>query len=187
MIIQTYGYYLQAAETRRISARGRVVRGISGELPYRLSFNGGAPTSFQTGISYESPGFFDSLEITNSAPVDQYIELMVADGPLLDNRIVGQIDVSGGLKLAASTLASHGAVTVGAAAVLVRPQDLFRAAVLVQNIGGAEVYVGTSSSVTVANGIMVPVDGSARLTIQSEVWAISGAAGQDVRWLDERI
>lgn len=79
---------------------------------------------------------------------------------------------------------NHGAVTVGTSAVVIAAAD-DRESILIQNLGAADIYVG-GSSVTTANGVKVTASGGT-LTLYTcaAVYAISGSAGNDVRYLEE--
>lgn len=86
---------------------------------------------------------------------------------------------SGGSAVGAS------AVTVGTLAVVVAPTSLTRQKATIQNRGPAPIYVG-GASVTVASGIELPSGQSYTVTgTAADIYAISGASGNDVRVLTE--
>lgn len=76
-----------------------------------------------------------------------------------------------------------GAVSVGTSATRVVAGRSQRKSLVVQNLGAAAVYVG-GPGVTVAGGMQVPANGSLEVDgLSGDLWAISGTAGQDVRWM----
>ena len=83
-------------------------------------------------------------------------------------------------------------IAVGTAAVQLAERDPARVQLLIANLGAATVYIGQTRQVSVGAAAGDPDGGWPVLqqTIQtfdkivSEVWAISGTAGQDVRVLD---
>jgi hypothetical protein len=81
---------------------------------------------------------------------------------------------------------AHGAVAVGTTAVLIRPGSTARDGLQVQNVHASQtLYVGTSSGVTVANGIKVApgVTWSSR-DYSGPVWGIADGANTDVRFFE---
>ena len=189
MILKTFSYTLAAGEARRVSVRGRHVRGTAGDAPYNLRIGrDGAPTKFQTGIAFGGPGEFSELEIINDlAGASQTIEILVSDGVTDDNRLVGQIDITGGIRLAGNRTVDHGAVTVGTSAALVRAANDARNSILIQNLGADDIYIG-DSGVTTANGLLVGKNGGTiSFTAQTAIYGRSASAGNDVRYLEETL
>lgn len=178
---------IAAGQSVKINARGRFIRGMASDAPYMVRFDGGPLVQFQTGIAFESPEFWAEVELFNSHTAAQPVEVAISDGFVDDNRLVGQVDISGGIRIAANRSASYGAVTVGTAAVQIRAANENRGSLLVQNNGAAAVFVGADNAVTTGNGIQVGPGGSVSLTIAGAVWARSGAAGNSVRWLEESL
>lgn len=187
MNFQTFTYTLNPGEARKITRRGRHIRGMASDETYAIRLDDGAPTKFQTGIAFDSPQVFTAVEIINTAAQTQTIEVLVSDGPVDDNRLVGQVDISGGIRAAGNRSATYGAVTVGTSAQLVAAANNNRGTVLVQNLGAAPVYLGTDASVTTGTGLELAAGGVATLTVQTAVYAIAGSAGQDVRFLEESL
>jgi hypothetical protein len=62
-----------------------------------------------------------------------------------------------------------------------------RANALIQNLGGAPVYVATDNLVTTSNGIQIPIGGSKTITHSLAVWVVSGSASQDLRFEEESL
>lgn len=188
LAISTYSKEFSPGERRSIPVRGNYIRGMSGTLPYNVRLDDAAPAKFQTGVAYDTQGqVFESVEIHNTSGTTQVIEIAVALGRIEDNRLVGNVDISGGIRLAGSTGASYGAASVGTSAVEIVPASTGRVSVLIQNTGAAAVYVGTDASVTAANGIIIGAGGSAELTVQTAVYAVASAGTLDVRYLEESL
>jgi len=133
----------------------------------------------QSGLSVEFEKTFNSVRLKNG-DVPQTIELYIGAGRLNDRRL----SVSGGIPMAGNAGAVSGAVSVGSTAKSIRSANTNRSSCLVQNLGGSDLWVGTDSSVTSANGIKIGVGGSATFTFQGAIWGISSSA-VDVRFLEE--
>lgn len=187
MNLNFFEYELAPGESHSITTTGRFIRGMAADAPYSIRMGDGSPTDFETGIAFESPRPFDRIEIINSHTALQTIRIAVADGFVDDNRLVGQVDISGGIRLAGNKTATAGAVTVDTAAILIIAAATDRARCLIQNLGSSAIYLGPDSGVDVANGIQVPAGGSASVTLQTDIYAISATAGQDVRFLGEAL
>lgn len=185
MKMATYAYTLNPGEVRRLAVRGRFVRGMSSDAPYMLRIGSEAPTRFQTGIAFESPREFDQVELINSHATAQRIEIVISDGFVDDNRLVGQVDISGGIRAAGNRSATAGAMAVSTIAVEVAPPEPARAAMLIQNLGAANLFVGIDGTVSASTGIRVAPGGLASLTLQGAIWAVAEAGSLDVRYLEE--
>lgn len=187
-MMNVYTHTIPAGASVKIPTNARFIRGMASESNYRLRLDGGPLVEFGTGIAYESPETFTEVELFNDSAAAQTIKVAIAKGYVDDNRLVGQVDISGGIRTAANRTAAHGAVSVGVAAVLVVAENTARGNILVQNLGAADVYLGTSAGVTTANGILVAAGGGvAVLTITADIYAISGSAGNDCRYLEETL
>lgn len=80
---------------------------------------------------------------------------------------------------------AYNTVTIGTSASLVVDQREVRTGVVVYNNGSATIYLGTDSSVTTSNGLPVAIGASGSLDgYMGPVYAISGTASQDVRYLE---
>lgn len=132
-------------------------------------------TEFEAMWALRTPELFKRVRIYSA--VAQTIKLMVGRGEFKDRRASGQ--------LAGASANNYGAVTVGTSAVLIAAADLERRSILIQNLGAAAIFVGSDNSVTTANGIKVPAGGSYTADNTTTVYAISGAAGQDVRYSED--
>lgn len=187
MKVSTYTYTIGAGKSKKIASRGRFVRGMASELPYELRLDDSAPSKFQTGVAFQSPEFFSEVELINTASVEQTIEIIISDGVVDDARLVGQIDISGGIRFAGNTAAGYGAIDVTTAATLVRPDNSKRASVVIQNTGASKIYVGSDAAVTTANGLQIDPGGMVSITTQSAVYAVSETGTNNVRWLEENV
>ncbi len=80
-----------------------------------------------------------------------------------------------------------GVVPVGTAAVQIVAANANRARLRIANLGGALVLVGDAATVTTGNGYPIPAGGEREFSHQEAVFAISGTAGQDVRFSEESV
>lgn len=187
MRLTTYRYTIAANESVKIHGKARFFRGMASDADYLVRIDDQAPTKFQTGIAFTSPQEFESLEVINNQAATQTIELLVADGPVDDNRLVGQVDISGGIRLAGNRSADYGAANVSTSAVQIAAANSARGQILLQNLGTDAVYVGPDGAVTAATGIEVSAGGSVNLTLQTAVYAVAGMGPQDVRYIEESL
>jgi hypothetical protein len=185
MNLNFFEYTLASGESARLAARGRLIRGVGADERYQIRLDDGALTDFETGIAFESPQFFERVEIVNTAAASQKIRIAIADGYVDDNRLVGQIDINGGIRQAGNRSASYGAESVSTTAVEISAANPNRGNMLLQPQDG-DIFVGTDASVTVSNGIKVAAGSSASFTLQTAIFAIAAAA-VDVRYLEESL
>ena len=83
-----------------------------------------------------------------------------------------------------STL-SHGAVSVGTSAVVIRNVTSGRISLVVQNLGAVPIFVG-GSSVSAANGIRIAAGGAASdFVVDASIYGIAASGTCDVRWMEE--
>ena len=183
----TFTYTIAAGATVKIARQFKHIRGLSGTAPYQVRFPNAAPSAFETGLAYNAPQTIESVELINNGALSNTITVALADGPIDDNRLVGQIDISGGIRNAGNRGASYGAVSVAATATLIRAENLNRGTILVQNNGAVDLYVANDTSVTAANGIKVPAGGSASVTLQTDIYGIAASGTLDVRYLEESL
>lgn len=176
---------LDAGVARHVPFSGRYFRILNGVGVFEVEFSNGVRTDFVAGLGVALPDF-DGLIIVS--PTDQVVMMAVSNLPIDDNRLSGDVALSGALdtKPVGAEINEFGAVVVGVAATLVRAANASRRSILVQNNGTADIYVGSSAAVTVATGIRVPLGGGAfESQAIGAVYAISGTAGQDVRFSEE--
>lgn len=168
-----------------ISHPGRFVRGIGGAKRYQIAVDQGQKTDFETGIAHEWPRQFTQLTVSNPADTEQTIEVAIADGFVSDNRMVGRVDITGGIDsniLAPASIATGSASVTATGGELVPAND-DRASLLIVPLGG-KIWVG-GTGVTVDTGI--PVSGAFTLASRAALYAVteSGQASVDVRWMEE--
>lgn len=176
---------LTANSTVNVPLPGRYFRIITGAGRFQLDFFGnGVSTEMISGLGVMLETF-TGFSIRSATA--QTITVAVSPYLIDDNRLAGEINVTGSLstKEAPAASASFGAVAVGIAATQIVAANTSRRSVLVQNKGAASVYVGPANTVTTATGIEVASGGSLTFTCASALFGISGTAGQDVRYLDE--
>lgn len=187
MNLSFYEQTLAAGESLTIAASGVFIGGMAGEAPYEIRLDSGPLVDFETGYGFQSPQQFDRVEILNSHTDAQTIKIAISDGVLIDNRLVGKIDISGGIRLAGNRTAAYGTVAVATSATLVRAANSDRGTCLLQNVGGSDVYVGTDGSVTTSNGVLVAAGASITLTVQTAIHAIADGSASELRFIDEAL
>lgn len=177
---------LAAGEEITIDAIGGTFRCIAGDAIFFVKPDGSGKTELQAGIGFRSDQRATIWWILNGSTA-QTIEFYIGDGDILDNRLVGNIAISGGLKSAANAAANHAAVAlVATVAKVIKAANSARSNIVVQNLGATEIYIGTSAAVTAANGVKIAPGASATLTHAAAVWAICAAAA-DVRYFEETV
>lgn len=175
---------LPANTTVNIPLPGRYFRILAGAGRFRVDFSTGVSTELISGLGIMLDQF-DGLTISSATAQT----ITVAASPYLidDNRLAGEVAITGALstKEAPAAAAGYGAVTVGTAAVQIVAANTGRRSVLLQNLGSASVFVGPDSAVTAGNGIKIDAGGSFTFAASSALYGLSGTAGQDVRYLQE--
>lgn len=159
---------------------------IAGSARFWVQPDGRGTIPLELGLGQRIKRGFKTLRVVNG-DTEQRIALKISDGDVTDNRLVGQVDISGGLRQAANRTTSYGNAVVGLAASNVVAANTSRANVLIQNLGPGIVYHGTDSAVTTANGIQIPVGGAIPITHDDDVYLISDTANTDVRYLEETL
>lgn len=183
--MQTINLIFTAGQEITHAVAGRYVRLLSASAVVKVAADGGSFFDLELGIGVEMARQFSTLRIVSATA--QTVMLAVADVRVDDNRLVGNVDITGGLdtREVLPTTLSNAAVTVGTSAVVVAASNINRRSALIVNSGAAVVYVG-GLGVTTANGIPVPALGGAiDLSATAAIYAISGSAGNDVRVLQE--
>lgn len=85
-------------------------------------------------------------------------------------------------------MTTYGNASIGAAASRLLVGSGLRASALIENNHATQdLYLGTDSSVTTANGLRVAALQSVRITHRGEVWAIASGAATDVRYMLETV
>jgi hypothetical protein len=185
--ITDYSRTLQANEEVLISCAGATsVRCLAGDAGFTIKPDDKNPVSMELGIGFTYKKSFDSIRIKNGSTA-QTIKLAIGDGVIEDNRLVGQVDISGGLRQAANRTTSYGNAIVGIAALNVVAANTSRSTVLIQNLGPGLLYHGTDNTVTTVTGIQIPVGSAVPFTHDDDVYLIADTAGTDVRYLEETL
>lgn len=164
---------------------GSYIRLLSASGPLKVSADGGNKFDFELGIGVRFPERFRFLSIESAT--NQTVRLAVSDAGVDDSRLVGSVDITGGLdtKEVMPTNLTAAAVTVGTSAVVVAAANVDRRSVLIVNNAANVIYVGPAG-VTTATGVPVAAGGGAlTLNTTAAIYAIAGSAGNNVRVLQE--
>lgn len=182
----TFAYYehtMAAGEILRVERAGTVFRCTKSDAPFSIRPDSLSITkNVEAGLGFTFDTLFRNVEVINGATA-QIVGFYVGEGDIDDNRFIG----SGGIRLKGNQYSNYGAVTVGVAATLVKAANVNRSTMLVQNLSSENLFIGDDASVTVANGVMINVGGSANFTFQETVYAISPSGAADVRFLEETL
>jgi hypothetical protein len=168
-----------------INTTGSKIAAISGAGNFDVEPQSQNPLNgFRIGLIVGFPPF-DSVTITNGDTA-QTLELLIGDGDIVDNRLVGQIDITGGIKISANGGVAYGAVTaLNTVATLVAAANLNRSSILVQNNGSFPAFIGSDNAVTNLNGLLLNAGGSTKLTFEASVYLYANGGNCDIRYLDE--
>jgi hypothetical protein len=176
---------LTANVARHIPLPGRYFRILNGSGIFEVEFSNGVRTDFVAGLGVELSDF-DSLMIVS--PTDQVVLVAVSNLPIDDNRLSGDVALSGTIdtKQAGAATNQYGAQVVGAVATLIADVTAARRSLLIQNLGSVDIYVGSSAAVTTASGVRVSGNGGTYETqAVGAVYAITAAGSSDVRFSED--
>jgi hypothetical protein len=158
------------------------------KLDGEIKVQTGAPSAPSLPLLYNGkvvlPERTDFTRFEWSAQADTYALVLTAPAP---NVFFG--DFPNPKQVVTSALGATvaaAAVTVGTSAVALAAASSGRHSVTVQNLGGADIYVGPSG-VTTSSGLKIEANGGA-VTLDKQtaaIYGISGSAGNDVRVLTE--
>jgi hypothetical protein len=168
--MKTFSYFLAAGSAVTAPRGGQYVRGMSGDYPYQLRFDDGEISDFETGIGGRTRSPFVKVEIINSSAFDQTIRLLIADDTVDDNRLVGNVDISGGIKIAGATSTILTSAVPFSNAVLVSAASSTRANCFMQNVGQNTVYLGPTAAVTGVDGIKLIPSASFSWDAQGDIY-----------------
>lgn len=157
----------------------------AGDDTFTVRPDGQNPVDLELGLGIDYETDFTKIRIKSTTA--QTVALYIGKGNIVDNRMVGRVDISGGIRLAANQTAAYGSDTVGTSAAQIRAANTARGTLLIQNLSVNEIFIGTDSSVTTTNGIKVAAGGNIELTVTSAVYGISAVAGNDIRYLEENL
>lgn len=155
--MKVFPFTLTAGQADQIQQRGRFVRCLTGAYAFDLTVvksNGeslGIFAGFQAGLAVMLPDFFDQLRITNGSTA-QTVELLVHDDRVDDNRLVGTVNITGGLDtkpLAPTLIDTWGRVQIASAsATQILAAGTKRGKVILQNCSANYIAIGYDSTVT---------------------------------------
>jgi len=143
------------------------IRCTQGNAPFEVRAYDGSElvfyaSSWQAGLSagpmYDMQSgarnirYFDRLEVLNGGTA-QTIELYIGDGEVLDNRLVGTVNITGGIlsrAIGADTLDSQGTTTLAASGAgtdtLIKAATSQGVEILIQNLGAVPVLIAQTSA-----------------------------------------
>jgi len=166
---RTLGIGGSTTDAANFDAVGTFVRCLKSTYPFTLEVqgDGGIPLAvfdgFELGLQFEIPAQGKRFAVKNStsaseATAAQEIIIAIHDGRIDDNRLVGTVNITGGIasktyapdliNTAAAVTATTGGVSCCTAATQI-------GTLLIQNLGAVAVYVGPTASLTTANGIQL--------------------------------
>lgn len=179
--MRLYRYAFAAGETRSISAAGDFIRGMAGSERYAIQVDDGPLLGFETGLSFEPTSPFQDVRITNTASVEQTIEVAIGAGKLQDNRLVGQMDLNGAIGILTTAARSHTTHPVQTLA------DTTATEVLPANTDRRQATVWISEDCYIDNatdGVLIPA-GRFIWEAQTAITLAASAAPCEVRILEE--
>lgn len=163
-----YKYTLQPGQGVTITALADFVTCLSSTTAFDIQFDGSPETTFQSGLSYDSPNLIKQTRIANNSDAAIVVEMGFGTGGIKDSRLAltGTVDT----RVIAPPALTTGApvACANAAATLIAAQDANRRELLVINDGGGKVYIGGNAGALAGHGL--PLAAGAALTL-----AASGA------------
>lgn len=133
---------------------------------------------------------YNSLRISNPNAAPLTLQIVAGFGQYGDDEVEigGAVTVSSlpDVTLSMAGAFSATAAVVGIAAAVLVAQNLTRKSLVIQNLGTSDIFIG-GAGVTVANGLRIKGNGGEFVVDKSTaaIYAISAAAGQDVRLFEE--
>lgn len=188
--MRVYSFTLAANATAQINAQGTFIRCLTAAATFDMvaktvdgtslgDFNG-----FQAGLAVTCPGQFAVVDITNGT-TGQTVAILIHDGPVDDNRLVGIVNITGGLDskaLLPGVATVPATVSIGTVADVIVAASTRRGTLVIQNMHATnDLYIGLTSAVTTANGIWIGPKGSMEVSAATGVWGVASGASTDVR------
>ena len=163
-----------------VSITGNFVLNKSSSGGLKLRFPNGALVDFNEGDKYrlEAGTQFGNIHLVNESGSDVDVTFTYGVG----DADAGGLAIQGVVTTAGGGTGSFGATTVGTSFVEVIAANASRTGWTIQNNGTAPIYIGSTDAVTVSNGLKIVAGGTYGEDSQGSVYAISGTAGQDVRY-----
>ncbi len=184
--MQTYNFVLGVGQEIKIPCQNIDFIGCTvGTSDFKIMPEGFDPLDFALGLAVKLEKRVDKIIIINGA-VAQTISLVLGRGVIFDNRLVGTLNITGGVNAKGNTGQSNAAVTVTAAGSVIKALTVSRSKLTIQNLGTVDIYVG-GAGVTVANGIRLSPNGSMDVTSIPAVSGISSGVDCDVRYWEETV
>ncbi len=159
---------------------GNYLNVISASNPFTLIYSTGSRFSAD-GTTEIKNVRYEQLTFKNKSASENIVRFYYGLNGEVD---LNKISFSGAIATRGGTSRAHGAADVGTAAVQLLGANADRTAWIVNNNGDDTIYIGADNSVTVYNGLPVPAGGTFGDNDQGAVWAVSGTAGQDVRFYE---
>jgi len=175
---------LKANEEYSFSSTVNFIYCRSGSSTFSLSADTANPVTFEAGVGIESETDINNIRLTNGA-IAQTIVLVFGKGKYVDNRLVGNLALSGGLRTQAATSSNMNLnATPTTTASQIYAANSGRGRLIIQNIGANDVYVG-ASGVTVGTGWKIPVNNAFSFSAGSALFAITASGTTDLRMIEE--
>ena len=139
----------------------------------------------ELGVAYNAPIPFSRIDLVNNSGAPSTVRLVTANGVILDNRLVGTVNITGGItnKGASSIIYQSTTLVGGAAAASICAANTSGREILILPSAANDLFVG-EAGVTAANGI--PIAAISAPTVLSFNGALFGfsAAGLTVQTWD---
>lgn len=183
---KSFTLLIGAGEEEEIAHGGKYIAGLSGTKGYRLRLDGADWFDFETGLGIATQEFY-SLRVKNPNASPIVVKLGIAYQSITDNRLVGNIDISGGIRLAGNPVDDF-TIALPAGATKILDANESRASVLLQNIEAAKtLYVWGDNTVSSANGFVILAGGTFTYSGQGELWARSSSGSCRTAVLEESL
>lgn len=180
-------FVIKAGDEFPVNIEGSMIYCLesTGPLFLRIGDNGNR-IRFNEGDKYRLPdGFrFTHFYLINETGGSITAQIGVGDGDInIANAVTltGTATIDGVVR--GGNVGANGTVTVGTSAVQVIAANDANTGWIIQNLGAAAIFIGSSNAVTTANGIWIEENGGQlSWDHRGDVYAISGSAGNDVRF-----
>lgn len=187
MRVNQHTFTLASGEAHRFATdKMRFFRGLAGDDVYQIKLDNVADFPFQTGLAFKAPEFFDYMTVINTSAATQTITIVVSDGELQDNRLVGQIDITGGIRLAGNSGAAHATISlVDSATKSIIAANTSRGSLTLYNAGTGTMHINTTGIDIYNTGLPIGPGGSLVITSQLEIFGrvFTGGANSDcISW-----
>ncbi len=181
MSMTKFEHTFTPGQSLQINTPGSFIRIISATGPVFVTPDTGNRLEIENRKSWKTAKKFERLHLESDTA--QTVIGYLGDGEITDDSIGGNIAI--GSPLPGSNTPDYGAVTlVAATATVIAAANTNRNEILIQNLTGSDIYIGSDSSVTNLNGIKVPNNGQLTTRLTSAIYGYSTPGG-DVRFLEE--